>query len=269
MKNFYIIIFCKNHRNLSLPQFPIPVLFHIKYSQTTVFQTGYAFTVTRLTCTYENCECTVDIRRKESSRWKYFKHHVLCRHMHLEICQCNFCGIFIKQVGQNVKANPQVAMFRHNMSKHLPYDFRKWPCNMCDKRFIESPSLRHHIKFEHSGNQFHCFICSSSVYPVYAATSSKAGLRGHLEREHDIVSTTRNPNLRKNRTREITTTTITFDSLKNNAVVQQLLKSHGFEVDIEYPEEKFAMSYNKKLAALLDSKTGEHENEDINTILIT
>jgi hypothetical protein len=215
---------------------------------------------TRVSCPYPSCNNMLDIRIKESGRWKYFKHHVLCRHMQLEICQCNFCGVFIKQNSQNVKANPRLTMFVHNMIKHLPYDFRKWPCSMCNKRYLDAWALRQHVKYEHSGNEFVCFVCPSNVYSVYTAVNSKAGLNGHLNIQHGIVSTTRNPSLSKNRTREMTT--ITYESKKNDLKAKGILKACGMKLDTEYPEQKFAMTYNQNLSALLDFRNVKNEELD-------
>ena len=211
---------------------------------------------TRIACPYENCETIIDIRTTEAGRWDYFKIHVLSRHMTLLICQCEFCGVFIKQNGQNKKANPRLTMFQHNMTKHLPYDFREWPCSMCDKRFIHSPALRHHAKYEHAGNEFVCFICPSRVFSAYGGVSSWSGLRGHLEKQHEIVSTTRSPTTRglNNKiTRGITL--VMFESKKNGPKSKALLKSNGLEVDTEYPENDFAMTYNHDLSAIDKMKT--------------
>ena len=131
---------------------------------------------------------------------------------------------------------------------------------MCNKRYLDAWALRQHVKYEHSGNEFVCFVCPSNVYSVYTAVNSKAGLNGHLNIKHDIVSTTRNPSLSKNRTREMTT--ITFESKKNELKAKAILMACGMELDTEYPEQKFAMSYNQNLSALLDFRNVK--NEELN-----
>ena len=67
--------------------------------------------MTRIACQYEKCKTKVDIRRKEAGRMTYFKLHVLSRHMNLSICQCEFCGVFIKQNGQSKNANPRLTLY--------------------------------------------------------------------------------------------------------------------------------------------------------------
>ena len=96
------------------------------------------------------------------------------------------------------------------------------------------------------------------MYSVYTAVNSRAGLNGHLFNNHGIVSTTRNPSLSKNRTREVTT--ITYELKKNGLKAQEILKACGIELDTEYPEQKFAMTYNQDLSALLDFRTVKNEN---------
>ena len=45
-------------------------------------------------------------------------------------------------------------------------------------------------------------------------------------------------------------TLVMFESKRNGATAQELLKSHGLKLDTEYPENNFAMTYNHNVSAI-------------------
>ena len=139
-------------------------------------------------------------------------------------------------------------MHEHVGQNHQPSCLKKYLCKVCGKGFVKNIHLTVHVKDKHLGNKFTCFICTTSkVYARLSGNDQKVrGLSGHLYKAHDIVISSRSrlgtadEKARNHKTR------MSFRSNKNqNEDVRKLIKSFGYELDKEYPEETFALSYNK------------------------
>jgi len=139
----------------------------------------------------------------------------------------------------------------HQLKIHFPLALWPYTCGICDAKFIERNLLRDHLKKEHSGNLFACFICgpTSRLYSRLRGETGLSGLAVHLKKRHDIL--TSSANYKENDGQPLAK--INFKTKNNSQRGQELLKKYGYKLDHEYPEEKFAINYNSGIEAMFEN----------------
>ena len=205
-------------------------------------------------CTYENCKLKtipVYLKSTKSVFVDQFKHHVLSQHMNLINGQCQYCSL---PITNNFRDHVRKSLVsQHHFRKHLPIELWPYSCSLCSEKFIYPHLLRDHIKTQHSGNQFCCFICGpgSTVYSRFRAATGRGGLAGHLQNKHDIFASS--ASWKDGDSERVTKINFKSKHNKDKAKIK-LLKNYGYELDVEYLEKDFAINYNSDLAKLFDEK---------------
>ena len=208
-------------------------------------------------CTYENCGLkSIPLYKNISTCIDHFKIHVLSQHMNIVNGQCQYCALPVTNNFRDLVRKKLVS--QHHFRKHLPVELWPFSCGLCSDKFIYPHLLRDHIKSEHSGNQFACFICgpNGKIYSRFRAATGRGGLAGHLQNVHGIFGSSASwKSLEKERS-----TVINFKSKYNGDTARETLKKHGYDVDVEYKEQKFAMNYHPDLSRLFE-EVGQKDNE--------
>jgi hypothetical protein len=202
-------------------------------------------------CTYaENCELkSIEVTPNLDDKFHVFKSHILTQHFKMLYGECQYCAF---PITTSLKVHARrMRVNTHHLKIHFPVALWPYTCNICDAKFIERNFLRDHLKKEHSGNLFACFICgpTSNLYSRLRGATGICGLALHLKNNHDILTSSAN----YQETDGKALAKINFKAKNNSERGQELLKEYGYKLDHEYPEEDFAINYNSGIEAMFEN----------------